>query len=76
MASPDNELYLYSNEGEVYRFFPYVQHLQGAILGVGSDQVLDIFANTNFEVALLTDRSEANCSQRKTMIAIQLLKNS
>lgn len=73
MKLPDSEVYLYSNAGEIYRFFPYVKPLQGAILGVGSDQVLDIFANTQLRTALLVDRSEVNCSQMSLMLSVGLL---
>lgn len=65
----NSEVYLYSNEGEVYQFFPPVKSLTGVIVGVGSDQTLDLFAsNENFNAAILADKSDQNCAQTTLML--------
>jgi hypothetical protein len=47
-----------SNEASLYKLFPYVENLGGAVVGVGPDQVLDIFANSETTHAFIVDYTE------------------
>jgi hypothetical protein len=66
----DRNPYFHSNEGELYRVFPYLKELSGAILGVGSDQVFDFMANTSLSRAVLIDYSELNCLLMKSLVDV------
>ena len=44
-----------SNEASLYETFPYIQDVEGVGIGVGMDQMLDIFANTNLSQIYIID---------------------
>lgn len=52
--------FTYANETELAGFSPYLDGLSGALVGVGPDQVLDLFANTQVGIshAVLVDYVE------------------
>lgn len=49
--------YWYSNEGMLYKVFPQIQSVEGAIVAVGSDQGLDLLAATSSNRLEMVDRS-------------------
>lgn len=56
-----------SNEPSLHCLFPFVDNLSGAVIGVGSDQVLNILANTKATVGYIVDYTES------TVLFIRLL---
>lgn len=50
--------YPYANETGLREFVPFLEGRTGAIVGVGPDQVLDLFANCEASCAVLVDYTE------------------
>lgn len=58
-----------SNEPFTYRYFPYIKN-KGAVVGVGTDQVLDLVANTQTTVGVIVDYNDASCTLMKTLLEV------
>ncbi len=61
-----------SNEASLFRLFPYIEHLSGGILGVGSDQVLDAIVNSECSHGYIVDFTETVSLITRSLLEIGL----
>lgn len=59
-----------SNEPYLFKFEPFIENRTGTIVGVGSDQVLDLFANSQAESAYVVDITPSTSSITRTLLEI------
>lgn len=65
-----NTIFFHSNEFYLFAFYPTIKDFNGAILGVGSDQILDMLANTSMQSATLVDFTRPVTSVMKTLLEV------
>lgn len=63
-------IFFHSNEFHLFRFYPKIKDFNGAVLGVGSDQILDMLANTNMQSATLVDFTRPVTSVMRTLLEV------
>jgi len=59
-----------SNEASLYKLFPLLRNLTGAVFGVGSDQVLDILSNSQTTAAFIVDYTESVSLFSRTLLEV------
>jgi hypothetical protein len=62
--------YIVSNEGRIGLWFPRIRKLSGGIVGVGSDQVLDLFAAGSAKLACIVEYTESTSLFTRTLLEI------
>jgi hypothetical protein len=66
------ERHFRSNEAQDYLFFPYIKDLKGAFIGVGADQMLDMFVNSQAREVFIVDYTEQNSLVTRALLEVGL----
>lgn len=70
--NPLGFVFFHSNEYHLYKLFPKLRGFENAVLGVGSDQVFDVLANTNLNSAFLVDFAKPVTLFMRTLLEVGL----